>query len=111
MIQILPERPAGHQKPDLVLEFTKGDYNHSLQCYERAKHWVVETGQAFREDMCGIINRPSHPQSSSDDRIAPFHLLADKNWTVRVEFFTTTEEVFDWLKSLNLPEDSEFLNV
>ncbi|HEX9959842.1 MAG TPA: hypothetical protein VGB00_02850 [Pyrinomonadaceae bacterium] len=56
--------------------------------------------------MCGIINRPEHPQSPADEKIAPFELHDDKNWTVRVELFTTTKEVFNWLRSLDIPDGS-----
>lgn len=96
--------PQTSRKPDLVLKFEAGDYNDSLKHYISATEWAIETKQYSVKTLCGIINRPSHPESPSDSLFVPKELVNDPQWAISVDFYFTDEETLIWVKGLDIPE-------
>jgi hypothetical protein len=60
---------AKRRPPDVQIVFVEGDYSHALKCSYAARAWAVETGQPFRHDIYGIINRPHHPECPAGERM------------------------------------------
>ena len=99
------ENPMHHR---LVLEFSPGDYEHSVKCYFAAKQWALDSGQCFNPKLDAIIHSPSHPDCPAESRIVPQELINRPGWTLRVEIACVDQETLDWLLGLDLPEGAHW---
>jgi hypothetical protein len=105
-IRTISNNPKYLKAPDAKLTFSEGNYNRALFSYMEAIEWVQITGQANRKDMCGVINRPAHPESPAEIILVPKELLDEENWTLTVNIFCDTPEALEFLKSLDIPDNS-----
>ena len=105
-----PGVEVARPKPDAQLIFSEGDYEHALRCYYRAREWVMTTGQCFRRDMEGIIRSPQHPQSPSERTgFVPQELISEQGWRCTIDLYFAAPTALDFIKSLELPEDSRLV--
>lgn len=103
MVTISPDE-ANRRPPDVKIMFSEGNYDHALECYYRAKEWVVETGQVFRRDIYGILQHPHHPQCRVGVYEVPPELIDARGWSTTLDIWCANENALNSLKTLKLPE-------
>jgi len=109
MAQINAEE-ARNRLPDVQLVFDEGNYDHALQCYSAAQDWVLMSGQAFREDIYGVINHPYHPRCPVGDYNVPGELFEVEAWSLTVDIWCADDSALEWLCALPVPEGSRLIN-
>jgi hypothetical protein len=104
--------------PNLArIVFSSGDYRHALECYARARDWLLYSGIAFGAGggFGGVINSPQFRGKKVDGGVIPNEWIDQDGWQTIVELgFVPTFTIPDpatWLKEQQLPEDAtlEFL--
>jgi hypothetical protein len=109
MAETIHPDEAKTRPPDARLVFDEGDYDHALRCYYLARDWAVMSGQAFRQDVYGIINRPHHPRNPASERMVPEELINIDGWSLTVDLWCADDAALEWLRSLAVPEGSRLV--
>jgi hypothetical protein len=100
---------AKTRPPDLKLIFDEGNYDYALQCYFVARDWVVMSGQAFREDIYGIIEHPHHPACPIGEYNVPAEMVHVGGWTLTVNIWCADDAALEWLRAQPIPEGSRLV--
>lgn len=102
---------AKTRPPDIKLILGETEYNRAFQFEFAVWNWIANNSLAFRSDLYGIIEQPGHPQCPPEQWPIPDEVKRLGGWSLTVRIWAANAAALNWLRSLQLPENSRLEEV